>query len=357
MARMGRKGGGPYHTQRMRMRVCKSCMACFLLLAAVPLLVCLVLFRSAALGNERSTVTQVELHCFGSENASFVVATVVDLMRPALAWVDGFTSETHQLIRANRVGWVTRHGARYCEMHGLADPGRKPGWNKMVLVLDLLSCAHHRWIMYVDFDAIIMNFRIGPTDLLRLIEKNSRGSISASFIFSSDYQSTSPINSGVFLVQNTNYSAVLLETLYKPRVYFESLKTPWNDQYALHSYYFQNQSEFAMHSRIVHFSVFNQHTRFYSSGDFIAHYAGMPSKKYKFIRNSLLKDLPGLTGVSKQGSLQNALNDSCSKRLHSIRFFSLFSSQIGQVLRVPRLDLSEACSSCRMLGSTIIQYS
>lgn len=334
----------------------RACFGCFLILAAVPLIICLVVFRSITFGRMSSLVSQAELHCFGPSNASFVVATVVDLIRPALAWVDGYKPETHKLIRANRIAWTSRHGARYCELDGLLDPGRTATWNKILLMRNLLSCPHHSWLMYLDFDAIFMNYELGPEALLELIVKKSSGSRLAHFIFSSDYQPSSPINTGAFLVRNTNYSAKLLQTLYDPQVYHNSVYHHWNEQHALHTYFTRNHTEFSKHCKIVPYYLFNQHMKQHTSGNFVAHFAGMPAKKYEFIRKELVKHSAVKFQLDRQDSMLHVEEDSCSIRLNTTRVFAMLSLHMGRVVDAPRSELSNQCSSNEMLGSTIILY-
>lgn len=356
MGGIGRHSHGLGHTRRMRIRMRRSYFACVLLLTAVPLITCLILFRSIPFGSVSPLMTKVELHCYGPSNASFVVATVVDLVRPALAWVDGYKQETHQLIRANRIAWTSRHGARYCELDGLLDPGRTATWNKIVLMRNLLSCPHHKWLMYLDFDAIFMNYELGPQALLELTEKKSGGSRLAHFIFSSDYQPSSPINAGVFLVRNTNYSAKLLQNLYDPQGYHNSVHHHWNEQHALHTFFTRNHTEFLQHCKIVHYSLFNQHMKQYSSGNFVAHYAGMPARKYEYIRKELLKHSAANFRLHRDDSFLHVEEDSCSKRLNKTRVFAMLSSDMGRIVDAPRSKFSDQCSSHAMLGSTIIQY-
>lgn len=62
----------------------------------------------------------------------------------------------------------------YCKHHGYdficgeekLDPSRRPGWNKILILLKAMENPHYKWIFWTDADALFMNFDLSLEHLI-----------------------------------------------------------------------------------------------------------------------------------------------------------------------------------------------
>ena len=124
---------------------------------------------------------------------------------------------------------------RYCSKYGYdiikSDvriyKDRTPHWERLPLILKIIS--KYDYVIWIDSDAFFSN-EAGP--VINLIEKYKKYDL----IFSSDKNYYSHINSGVFIVKNSDYSKQFLKKwAYDPNLYeyATSIKNNWHDQNAL----------------------------------------------------------------------------------------------------------------------------
>ena len=213
--------------------------------------------------------------CYGRSDSN---VTLVSL-------VHGLPEEILHNITANHLGWTAAWGYRYCQFRGILDWSRPPPWSKVVALANVLACTESEWVMWIDIDAIFANVSISLAGVLAAIEQgeNEPRVARKDALFSRNFKaSDGPLNSGVFLLRNTLYSAQLLERIYNS-VTLEVVHHPWWENKALNDFFTEEHGEFEEHCLAVSPRWFNQHRRLFQKGDFVVHYAGMHDRYPRII--------------------------------------------------------------------------
>jgi ADP-heptose:LPS heptosyltransferase len=94
------------------------------------------------------------------------------------------------------------HGYRFVEHRSLLDQSRHPAWNKIMAVRNAMSSSRSHWILWVDADAVIMNYEHRIEDLIYE---------GCDLIFGSDFNG---LNSAVFLARNCEWCRQFFDTVY-----------------------------------------------------------------------------------------------------------------------------------------------
>lgn len=174
-------------------------------------------------------------------------------------------------------------------------------------LLEVLACRESPWIMWMDIDAVFASTDISVADVLRGIgAEEGKGGLdmqTKDIIFSRNYnERVALLNTGVFLLRNSGYSARFLARVYN-EVTLEVVHHPWWENKAMDDFAVANRQEFYDHCMIVSPHWFNQHRMQFRSGDFVAHYAGMTSR-YQRIMADLSQ---GILGTSDWANGTKAL--------------------------------------------------
>lgn len=99
---------------------------------------------------------------------------------------------------------------RYARQHGYSllryrapiDPSRHPAWNKVLAVKHALLSRQSEWVLWLDADAVVMNFEFPATQLIRE---------DRDCLFASDFNG---LNSGVFFARYGDWTLRFLEAAY-----------------------------------------------------------------------------------------------------------------------------------------------
>jgi hypothetical protein len=107
---------------------------------------------------------------------------------------------------------------------------RKPNWEKIPTILDYI--VYYDYIIWIDADAIFYN---DAENIIDIINKHKN----ADFIFSNDFDNIN-INTGFFIIKNSNYSIHLLNLWSNNKnIYKYTLNSKYEDQAGL-EYIFRN---------------------------------------------------------------------------------------------------------------------
>jgi ADP-heptose:LPS heptosyltransferase len=121
--------------------------------------------------------------------------TLVTLADDAMAEVARRTGE-----RLDR--YARRHGYPLVRYTSPLDPSRHPAWNKVLAVRNALLSRQSDWVLWLDADAVIMNFDFPATQLIRE---------DCDCLFASDFNG---LNSGIFLARHCDWTLRFLDATY-----------------------------------------------------------------------------------------------------------------------------------------------
>jgi ADP-heptose:LPS heptosyltransferase len=156
----------------------------------------------------------------------------------------------------------------YAELHGygflhhrtLLDPARHPSWNKILAIRKAMRTRRSEWIVWIDADAVVMNYDCRVEDLV------SEG---RDLILGSDFNG---INCAVMLVRNCDWSLRFLETVYNLgdlSYDFDHLGPKWEQNTIKHV--LSNFGGFQEHVAVHPENRMNSSLANYQDGDFIMH--------------------------------------------------------------------------------------
>lgn len=214
-------------------------------------------------------------------------------------------TQVEEVLRNNQK-YVKKYGYDYIDITGAYEPMLRPEpWAKFKGIIDYLD--NYDYIVWLDSDAVFMNFDVSFEQIIEYAGRDH------DIIISED---DNGINSGVFIVKNSNMGKWLMKEMWDQDFLVEPsrLYLPFKyEQRAFHYIYYgkemmgrtyQNSEKIRKYFRIIPSCVFNSnvceelfYTMFttlkkkdcsneYMKGDFIVHLAGKSPAIY---RNYLLK--------------------------------------------------------------------
>jgi hypothetical protein len=164
----------------------------------------------------------------------------------------------------------------YCQKHGLdlicshdnRYINRHPAWERLPLILEHLK--NYDYLVWIDADAF---FYYHSTSIVEMIQSNPK----AGFIFSRDIGNDN-INTGIFVVKNTNYSHLFLDKwAYDEELYKTNPYPQWWDQGVLISMVQNNAIDIQNHCVSYGYGVlqhfFKHELHSYKIKPFIIHLA------------------------------------------------------------------------------------
>ena len=243
---------------------------------------------------------------------------------------------------------------KYCQINGydiIKDSvkrlsNRKPHYERIPLINKILH--KYDYVVWVDSDA---HFYLDSAPIENIIEKYSN----KDFILSADQDrhvletliniSTDKINTGIFIVKNTNYSKRILNIWAHDNYLLENRikKNCWNDQGVLRLIYINNVYDFRNHSVIIPFGVL-QHFTYNGSQDnkyiekisypiltnlnmekpYIIHMAGMDSvERIKIAKKYILDNISYFDFSESKIENIKKLNSNKEKKKKMISSFKL----------------------------------
>lgn len=205
--------------------------------------------------------------------------------------------------RKNKLDYCKRHGYKFIAARDQIDVSRPAAWSKFQVMLDYLD--DYDYILWMDNDAIFIDKSRRIEDVIL------NGQYISDLYFVKDQNG---INSGVFLVKNTQFSKWYLKEAYRQKWLVNNMMAPFKyEQRAIH--YLHNEdsikrlgakphprsSEINAHTTIVDHTKMNSNVcedfwfslalyvpgcnNAYTNSSFIVHFAG---KSPSFYRNWLL---------------------------------------------------------------------
>ncbi len=195
--------------------------------------------------------------------------------------------EYEKLVEAgieNKRSYCQKHGYDFIYSNEWLDPSRPIPWSKIKLLEEALKQSNYKWVLWTDADALIMNQGIRLEDIID--DKYD-------FLITSDMHT---INSGNFLLKNSDWSKQFLKTIY---AHTECIDHPWWENQAILLEY-QNSEEVQQKTRILPQRIMNSYapelmTRMslenaiginYRPGDFIIHFPACPKNELACFMNT-----------------------------------------------------------------------
>lgn len=179
----------------------------------------------------------------------------------------------------------------YCQKHGYdfiystewLDTSRPIPWSKVKLLQEALKNEGYKWVFWSDADALFMNLGIPLEDI---IDENY------DLILTKDMNN---INTGNFLLKNTDWSKEFLEAVYS---HTECIHHPWWEQQAF-ILEIQNNEETQKRTKIYPQRIMNSYApdllyrlaipgsigATYKPGDFIVHFPACPKGELESYMN------------------------------------------------------------------------
>jgi hypothetical protein len=162
--------------------------------------------------------------------------------------------------------YARRHGYGFIHHERLLEPARHPAWNKILALRDAVVRQKQGWVMWVDADAMVMNWRVRAESLIR---------DGHDLIFASDFNG---LVSGIFLVRCCAWTVKFLDT-----VFFlgDLVKDPdrfgpkWEQNTIKHV--LENFAGFQSRIAILPEKVMNSSPDNFQPGDFILHLGVKPN--------------------------------------------------------------------------------
>jgi ADP-heptose:LPS heptosyltransferase len=178
-------------------------------------------------------------------------------------------------ITAKRMREYARiHGYRFVEHKTLLDQSRHPAWNKILAVRQAMSSCRTDWIMWLDADAVIMNYDYRVENLI------PEG---CDLIFGSDFNG---LNSAVFLARNCAWCRQFFETIYRlgdVNYIMDRYGPKWEQNTIKHV--LNNFTGYADHVALHPEGKMNALPDAYADGDFILHLGGLSQEeRFKALR-------------------------------------------------------------------------
>jgi hypothetical protein len=195
----------------------------------------------------------------------------ISARRPALAIVtlyDKNFSSVGKLTAARMRRYAELQGYRFVEHRSTLDGTRSAPWNKILAAQQALATARVKWVLWLDADAVVMNFDFRLESLI--VD-------GADAIFASDFNG---LNSSAFLIRNCDWSKRFLETVYNLgdiSYELDRFGLKWEQNTIKHV--LNNFRGFAEHVAVQPERRMSASPGEYQPGDFILHLGGMPNEE------------------------------------------------------------------------------
>ena len=173
-------------------------------------------------------------------------------------------------------------------------PERKPHWERLPLMLEVLDTNKYDYVMWIDADAAFIHKNNKSNELLKLISLYNKD-ILLSGDMDSKYMPS--INSGVIIMKNTQNSRNILKYWMsnecKSNGDTQYSRTGWNDQNCIRYSHLVNYENIQDYSHIIPFGVLQTFDYLYPkhTHPLIRHFAGTTGKNSKFKRTEYLKQM------------------------------------------------------------------
>jgi mannan polymerase II complex MNN10 subunit len=168
---------------------------------------------------------------------------------------------------ANKEAYCLHHGYDWMFSDQVEDPSRKIYWSKIALLQRMLDSTDYEWLVWIDADAMVMNFGHRLEDF---IDEDYH------LIIGEDMNG---INSGIFFIRNCEWSKQFLQDVYNRT---DCLSHHWPEQHAIDLEIHRCKENRAV-TKIVPQRTFNSFCPelqptdglkvLYQPGDFILHFA------------------------------------------------------------------------------------
>ena len=173
-------------------------------------------------------------------------------------------------------------------------PERKPHWERLPLMLEVLGTNKYDYVMWVDADAAFIHKNNKSNELLKLINLYNKDILLSGDM---DGKYKPLINSGVIIMKNTQNSRNILKYWISNECQSNGDKqyseTDWNDQNCIRYSHLVNYDNIHSYSHIIPFGVIQTFDHSYPEHThaLIRHFAGTTGQDAKFKRAKKLKQM------------------------------------------------------------------
>jgi hypothetical protein len=193
----------------------------------------------------------------------------------------------NRMFKYDRLGVMAIVNRRqYCERHGYAFihdapvPEDRPAcWSKIPAILNALD--NYRWVLWADSDTLIFNFEKRIEDFCDerydLVVQSQDNFFEVIGVPKADGLKVTPINTGVFLIQSTEWSRSFLREAYD-QIQFIDKGEVWSgigEQEAMIDLLNRNPENLR---RIGYVDYLQNHPKFQRNGDMFLHFYGHYAK-------------------------------------------------------------------------------
>lgn len=181
---------------------------------------------------------------------------------------DAKFDELAQVTVARMQQYAHLHGYGFIHHRELLDPARHASWNKVLAVRNALRTRQSKWIVWMDADAVVMNYDCRVEDLIR---------VGSDLILGSDFNG---INCAVMLVRCCDWCRQFLDAVYSlgdVNYDFDGHGPKWEQNTIKHV--LGNFEGVNGHVAVHPEHRMNASVSVYKEGDFIIHLGALPMEE------------------------------------------------------------------------------
>jgi len=214
-------------------------------------------------GGLASAKEEADAICSGNQDTIFPITMVTIMV--------GVPRLQANKLRANRLRYCLRHGLQYCEYSKQLDPSRSLEWSKLLAVRGMFSIGH-KVVAWIDPEAVIMDMTRSLPYIISRYPKKDVIIPTRNDVCRGCANPFAPIDDGVFVMKNTEYSNSMLEWLYADNVTSPSLVDKGQGTGAITDYRSHNIKSWRRHVAVVPWKMINSYHQLFGAGDFIMHW-------------------------------------------------------------------------------------
>lgn len=189
-------------------------------------------------------------------------------------------------FRANRLRYCLRHGMRYCEYSKQLDPSRSFEWSKLLAIRGMFSIGH-KLVAWIDPDAAIMDMTRSLPYIVAHYPKKDVIIPTRQDVCRGCANPYAPLDDGVLVMRNTDFSNSMLESLYADNKSSTSLIDRGAGKGAMTDFRSSDRKSWRRHVAVVPWKMLNSYHWHFGAGDFIMHWDDQKAGWYQVLAEYL----------------------------------------------------------------------
>ena len=172
-------------------------------------------------------------------------------------WYDDGIADYANLTAEINETFCKEHNFTFIKSSERRMPDRKPHWERLPLMLEVLETDKYDYVMWIDADAAFIHENNKSDELLKLINFYNDKDILLSGDSDSRYAHRPFINSGVIIMKNTPNSRKILKYWMTDvcKSHGKKFNSGWNDQSCIRHSHFINYNNIQDYSHIIPFGT------------------------------------------------------------------------------------------------------